>query len=227
MPISLTLLPATLLATLLPLVGLLDAIDPERIIKDFGTLAVLLIVFAESGLFFGFFLPGDSLLILAGYFSSTGDLWPIGALLPALFLAAVAGDQVGYLFGRKVGPAIFKRPDSRFFKQDNVDRAKTYFDKHGSKAIVMARFIPVVRTFTPIVAGVSNMQYRTFVTFNIVGAFLWAVGVTSLGYFFGERFEGALPIVIGVVIVISVVPVLFELRKARREAAEHRAADAA
>lgn len=204
--------------------ALLDAIDPEKIIKDFGTLAVLLIVFAESGLFFGFFLPGDSLLILAGYFSSTGDLWPIQALLPALFLAAFAGDQVGYVFGRKVGPSIFKRPDSRFFKQDNVDRAKTYFDKHGSKAIVMARFVPVVRTFTPIVAGVSNMHYRTFVMFNAVGAFLWAVGVTTIGYFFGKRFEDQLPLVIGIVIVISVVPMVFEMHKARKEAAEHRAA---
>jgi membrane-associated protein len=203
--------------------ALLDAIDPEKIIKDFGTLAVILIVFAESGLFFGFFLPGDSLLILAGYFSSTGDLWPIYTLLPALFLAAFLGDQVGYLFGRKVGPSIFSRPDSRFFKQDNVDRAKTYFDKHGSKAIVMARFVPVVRTFTPIIAGVSDMHYRTFVMFNAIGAFLWAVGVTSVGYFFGERFEGALPFVIVAVVIISVVPMAFEIRKARIEAREHRA----
>lgn len=204
-----------------PQIGLLDAIDPERIIKNFGTLAVILIVFAESGLFFGFFLPGDSLLILAGYFSSRGDLWPIHALLPALFLAAFIGDQVGYLFGRKVGPAIFKRPNSRFFKQENVDRAKTYFDKHGSRSIVMARFVPVVRTFTPIVAGVSNMHYRTFVVYNAVGAFVWAVGVTLIGYFFGERFEGALPFIIVAVIIISVVPMVFEIRKARIEARMH------
>ncbi len=163
------------------------------------------------------------MLILAGYFSSTGDLWPIQALLPALFLAAFAGDQVGYLFGRKVGPAIFKRPNSRFFKQENVDRSKTYFDKHGSRSIVMARFVPVVRTFTPIIAGVSDMHYRTFVTYNAIGAFLWAVGVTSIGYFFGERFEGALPFVIVAVVIISVVPMAFELRKARNEAREHQA----
>ena len=103
-----------------------------------------------------------------------------------MFIAAVAGDQVGYLFGNKVGPSIFNRPDSRFFKQEHVDKAQEFFDKHGPKAIVLARFVPVVRTFCPVVAGVGKMHYSTFVRYNVVGGFLWGVGVTLLGYFFGQ-----------------------------------------
>jgi membrane-associated protein len=140
-------------------------------------------------------------------------------LLIGTFVAAVAGDQVGYLFGRKVGPALFRRPDSRFFKQENVDRAHGFFERYGAKTIVLARFVPVVRTFAPIVAGVGRMNYRTFVTFNLAGGFLWAIGVTLLGYYLGQIdvIEENLEIAILTVVAISVLPIVFELLKARRE----------
>jgi membrane-associated protein len=144
-------------------------------------------------------------------------------------VAAVAGDQVGYLFGRRVGPAVFKRPDSRFFKQENIDKAHGFFERHGAKTIVLARFVPIVRTFAPIVAGVSAMRYRTFVTFNVVGGFLWAVGVTLLGYFLGQidAVEENLELAILSVVAISVLPMALELLKARREKKQHVALDVA
>ena len=149
--------------------------DPKSLIEAFGTIGLFVIVFAESGLLAGFFLPGDSLLFTAGLLASQGHLnFPI--IVTGCFVAAVAGDQVGYVIGRKYGPAVFKRPDSRFFHQKNVDRAAPYFEEHGSKTIVLARFVPIVRTFTPVVAGVGQMDYRKFVTFNVLGGFLWAVG---------------------------------------------------
>ena len=144
---------------------------------------------------------------------------PLGWLLVGCFVAAVAGDQVGYLFGRGVGPALFRRPDSRFFKQDNVDKAQAFFDTYGAKTIVLARFVPIVRTFAPIVAGVSRMNYRTFVTFNVVGGFAWSIGVTLLGYFLGqvEFVEQNLELAILTVVAISVVPIALELWKAHKE----------
>lgn len=197
-------------------------LDPERLISTFGTIGVLLIVFAESGLLIGFFLPGDSLLFTAGLLSSQGKLPAIGLLAAGCVVAAVAGDQAGYLFGRRVGPALFRRPDSRLFKQANVDKAREYFEQHGSKTIVLARFVPIVRTFAPIVAGVSHMPYRTFVAFNMVGGVAWAAGVTTLGYFLGRTVPSIdrylLPAV-AVIVLLSLIPVALEIRKSRREAA--------
>lgn len=198
------------------------SLDPKELLKSFGTIGLFLIIFAESGLFFGFFLPGDSLLFTAGLLSSQGSLPHISILLVGCFLAAFLGDQVGYVFGRKIGPSIFNRPDSRFFRQEYVEKAKDFFDERGSKAIIIARFVPVVRTFTPILAGVSRMHYRTFVIFNAVGALLWGVGVTSLGYLLGERIgpekidKYLLPI-IAVVIIVSLIPVGLEILRHRRE----------
>ena len=194
-----------------------DLLDPQSLIAAFGTIGLFVIVFAESGLLFGFFLPGDSLLFTAGFLASR-DVLNLPLILVGCFVAAVAGDQVGYAFGRKVGPALFRRPESRFFRRENVEKAQAYFDRYGSKTIVLARFVPVVRTFAPIVAGVGKMNYRTFVTFNIIGGLLWAVGVTVLGYFLGEidwvedNFELAILAVVGV----SVLPIAFELLRARR-----------
>src|SRR3954471_13835429 len=136
----------------------LSLLNPHTIIATLGVAGVVAIIFAESGLFFGFFLPGDSLLFTAGLLSSQGKLAPLPVLLAGCFIAAVAGDQVGYLFGRKVGPSLFQRPDSRLFKQEYVDKAQGFFDRHGSKTIVLSRFVPVVRTFAPIVAGVGKMR---------------------------------------------------------------------
>jgi membrane-associated protein len=202
-----------------------DFLDAEHLIDTFGLLGIFVIVFAESGLLIGFFLPGDSLLFTAGFLASgpasvADELHlPLVPLLLLTWVGAVAGDQVGYLFGQRVGPALFRRPDSRFFKQDNVDKAQAFFDKYGPKAIVLARFVPIVRTFTPITAGVSRMHYRTFVTYNVVGGTLWAFGVTLLGYFLGQVdvIEQNLELAILLVVAISLAPIAVELLKARRE----------
>ena len=139
-------------------------------------------------------------------------------MLVALFLAALAGDQVGYWFGRRVGPTMFQRPNSRLFKQENVAKAHAFFEKYGPKSIVLARFVPIVRTFTPIVAGVGEMRYRTYLKFDLLGALLWAVGVTTLGHFLGEIefFRQNIEFAILAVIAISLLPVVFEVIKARR-----------
>ena len=204
----------------LALLALLDFVDPQKLLATFGTIGLFAIVFAESGLLFGFFLPGDSLLFTAGLLASQGKL-SLPVILVGCFVAAVAGDQVGYAFGNRVGPALFRRPDSRFFKQAHVEKAQAFFDRHGSKTIVLARFVPVARTFVPIVAGVGSMSYRTFVTFNVVGGLLWAVGVTLIGYILGETIPNIdrylLPAV-AVIVLASAVPVAMGLLKARRRA---------
>jgi membrane-associated protein len=192
--------------------------DVENLIETVGTLGLFAVVFAESGLLIGFFLPGDALLFTAGLLASQGKL-SLPVILVGCFAAAVAGDQVGYAFGNRVGPALFRRPDSRLFHHDNVEKAQAYFEKYGVKTIVLARFVPIVRTFAPIVAGIGKMEYRTFVRFNVVGGLLWAVGVTTVGYVLGDTVPDIdkylLPI-IALIALASVTPVLFELRKARR-----------
>lgn len=201
------------------------ALDPKELIDKVGLVGIWIVVFAESGLLVGFFLPGDSLLFTAGFFASEPSSvnealhLPLVPLALGCFVAAVAGDQVGYLFGRRVGPALFRRPNSRFFRRENVDKAQAFFDKHGSKTIVLARFVPVVRTFAPIVAGVSRMHYRTFVMFNVIGGLLWAIGVTLLGYFLGQIkvVEENLEIAILAIVAVSIMPIVVEVIKARRE----------
>lgn len=193
-------------------------LDPDHLIKSFGLLGIMLIVFAESGLLIGFFLPGDSLLFTAGLLSATTDLLPsMWVLVPAIVAAAVAGDQVGFVIGSKAGPRIFHRPDSRLFKQEYVDKAYSYFDRYGGRTIVLARFVPIVRTFTPVIAGVSKLPYRTFVAYNVLGGVLWGVGVTTLGYFLGQVdfvANNIEPILL-LIVFISVLPVASELLRAR------------
>ena len=193
--------------------------DLVAIIKAGGYLGLTAIVFAESGLFFGFFLPGDSLLFTAGFLASQG-FFNIWILTPLLFVAAVLGDQVGYVFGRRVGPPLFARPDSRFFKQKHLKRAQEFFDTYGTRAIVLARFMPVVRTFIPIVAGVAGMRYHTFVLYNCVGGALWAVGMTLLGYLLGASVPHAdryiFPIVLAI-IVASILPPLYHVVRSRKD----------
>lgn len=205
--------------------GVTDAIDPQQLLRSFGTIGLIAIIFAESGLLFGFFLPGDSLLFTAGLFAAKGDL-NLAVVLVGCFAAAVIGDQVGYLFGRKVGPSIFSRPNSRLFKQEYIQRADEFFETHGAKTILLARFVPVVRTFAPILAGVGSMKYRTFLIYNVIGGLLWAVGVTTLGYLLGDQIGAdnidkyLLPI-IAVIIVISVLPAVIEILRHRRKAKAH------
>lgn len=189
--------------------------DLVNLIKTGGYVGLAGIVFAESGLLIGFFLPGDSLLFTAGFLASQGllDIW---VLVPLLFVSAVLGDNVGYAFGRRVGPKIFKRQDSLLFHQDHLMRAKLFFERHGGKAIVLARFMPVVRTFAPVLAGVGNMHYRTFMFFNLVGGFLWAIGLTVLGYYLGSTIPGVdkylLPI-IAFIVILSIAPTAIHLLK--------------
>lgn len=202
-------------------------LDPKNLIETVGLLGIFAIVFAESGLLVGFFLPGDSLLFTAGFFASGPSSIPSSlhlSLLPLLLgvaVAAVVGDQVGYAFGRRVGPTLFRREDSRFFKQAHVVKAREYFDKYGAKTIVIARFIPIVRTFTPVIAGVSDMNYRKFVTYNVVGGVGWSVGVTLLGFFLGQVSVVAnnLELAILSVVTLSLVPILVEVLRHRRSRA--------
>jgi membrane-associated protein len=195
-------------------------LDPNYLISTFGLIGILVIVFAESGLLIGFFLPGDSLLfttglLVAGEEYLTQPLWLVCLLI---VLAAIAGDQVGYMFGRKVGPALFRRPNSRFFKQENVEKAHEFFEKYGPRSIVLARFVPIVRTFTPIIAGVSRMNYRTFVIYNIIGGTLWGAGVTLLGYFLGQIdfVKAHIEMILVGIVLISVLPIAFEMLRARK-----------
>lgn len=216
---------------------------PEFWLEKAGASAawvIAAIIFAESGLFFGFFLPGDSLLFMAGFLTSAGahdfiqtsagaplapvvDGMPhILVLLPVLFLAAVAGDQVGYWFGKKVGPALFTREDSRLFKQSHVTKAHLFLEKHGPKTIFLARFVPIVRTFAPIVAGVGEMRYRTFLKWNLLGGFVWAVGITSLGHYLGniEFVRDKIEYAVIVIVLLSLLPVFFEVYKTRKHGHE-------
>jgi membrane-associated protein len=162
-------------------------LDPVKIISTLGYAGIFAIIFAESGLFFGFFLPGDSLLLTAGLLASRGILNEF-ILIPGLFIAAVLGDQVGYWFGAKTGPLIFSRDNSLLFRRKNLLAAKAFYEKHGGKTVTLARFVPFIRTFAPIVAGAAEMNYKRFVMFNLLGGFLWAICVTLLGYGLGKAF---------------------------------------
>jgi membrane-associated protein len=180
----------------------------EELIKTVGYVGLFAIVFAESGLLIGFFLPGDSLLFTAGFLASQNVL-SLPILLVLFAIAAVVGDSVGYTFGRRVGRRLFERGDSMFFKKKHLIKAEEFYEKHGSKTIIIARFMPIVRTFAPIVAGIALMNYRRFVTYNIVGGLLWACGVTLAGYFLGNLIPDVdkylLPIIV-LIVVVSVLP---------------------
>lgn len=193
-------------------------IEADFLIETFGMLGVLAVVFVESGLLIGFLLPGDSLLFTAGLLSANGTLPDLWVLLVTIPIAAIAGDQVGYAIGRKAGPAVFKRPDSRFFREEYVERSSEFFDRYGARTIVIARFVPIVRTLAPVMAGVSRMDYRTFLIFNVIGGIGWGVGVTTLGYFLGQVefvHDNLEPIILGIV-ALSFIPIAVELLKARR-----------
>lgn len=186
---------------------------------------LIFIIFAETGLAIGFFLPGDSLLVVAGLFAAAGklNLW---IMMITLFIAAVVGDAVGYYSGRKIGPAIFSRPKSRFFNPNHLKKAHAFYEKHGGKTIILARFVPIVRTFAPIVAGAAKMSYRDFAIYNILGGFLWITSMLCAGYFLGGVVESAFGIkleehidkVVIVVVFLSILPIIYEYWKSRKEA---------
>lgn len=201
-----------------------ELIDFIRLV---GLIGVALVVFAESGLLIGFFLPGDSLLFTTGFLVYTGVLpYNIHIVVLVLMIAAILGDSAGYTFGRKAGPRVFSKPDARLFKQEYVQKAQAFYDRHGGKTIIIARFIPIVRTFAPIVAGVGKMNYRKFLSYNVIGATLWAAGITYLGYGLGRWFEHMgweidhilLPI-IALIIFVSVLPPAIHLLKDKKQRA--------
>jgi membrane-associated protein len=189
--------------------------DIFSLVRTAGYVGLFLMVFAESGLFFGFFLPGGSLLFTAGLLASQG-FFNIYILTIVLTVAAITGDSVGYWFGLKIGPKIFTKEDSLFFHKKHVLRTHAFFEEHGAKAVIIGRFVPIVRTFVPILAGVGTMTYRQFLKYNIVGGIVWGIGMSALGYFLGNSIPGIqqllLPIVIFIVI-LSVLPIFFGMMK--------------
>jgi len=201
------------------------SLNPKQLfdsLSPYGELFAWFIVFAETGLLLGFFLPGDSLLFTAGILAGQGKL-QLWLLLPGVFVGATLGGEVGYFIGERVGPALFRRPDSRFFKQEYVGRTHEFFEHHGSKAVLLARFVPVVRTFMPVMAGVGKMNRRVYSLYNVVGALIWSVGVSLLGYVLGNAIGGnidnyLLPL-IALIILVSFVPVYLEWRRTKRRAA--------
>lgn len=197
-------------------------IDPEKLLKEGGFYVVMFVIFAETGLFFGFFLPGDYLLFLAGMFVATGKLdVNIYLLIFGLIVAAVCGNFTGYWFGIKTGPVLYHRKDTFFFKKRYLKAAEVYYNKQGAFALIMGRFVPIVRTFAPIFAGVVKLEFKKFALYNICGAFLWITSLTLLGYFLGKRFEKEindylLYIIIGFITITS-LPVVFAFLKKRVE----------
>jgi membrane-associated protein len=194
--------------------------DVEGLIRAGGMLMLVAIVFAETGLMFGFFLPGDSLLVTAGVFAAAGHL-DITTLLLSVSAAAIVGDQLGYYIGYKTGPVIFKREDSLFFKRAHLLRAHEFYEKHGGKTIILARFMPIVRTFAPVVAGVGAMQYRRFVFYNVAGGILWVWSMSLVGYGLGRvipDIDRYIHVVIVVVIFLSILPGIIEYVRHRRAA---------
>ena len=191
----------------------------DQLVVSAGYAGLFVIVFSETGLLVGFFLPGDSLLVTAGLLASQGVL-NIVMLNVLLVFAAILGDSTGYLIGHTAGPRLFKKEDSFFFKKEYLDRTHRFFEKHGGKTIVLARFVPIVRTFAPTVAGVGRMSYRQFLSFNILGGFLWVTGMTLIGYFLGRLvpdIEKHVHWVILAVILLSFYPILHEALRSQKK----------
>ena len=191
--------------------------DVEGLIRWGGTFLVCVIVFVETGLFVGFFLPGDSLLVSAGIFAATGHL-NLAWLLLGVSLCAVVGDQVGYAIGRKAGQALYRREDSLIFKRRHLERAHEFYEKYGAKTIVIARFVPIVRTFAPAVAGAANMNYRQFVTYNVMGGLLWVWSMLLGGFWLGSAIPDIsrnIHLVIGIVVLLSILPAIIEALRIR------------
>lgn len=199
-----------------------DWLDPQQLLETLGPwalLGILIIVFAECGLLIGFFLPGDSLLFTAGLLVSTSFIDTNIALVCLLIsIAAVAGNLTGYWIGFKAGPAVFSRPNSRFFRREYVDRTRDFFERFGGRAIILARFVPIVRTFITVMAGAAAMNFRTYALYTTIGGILWGAGVTLLGYYLGNItfIQEHIELIIIGMVLLSVVPIYFELRRHRR-----------
>jgi membrane-associated protein len=187
------------------------------LIVNAGYLAFFITIFAESGFLLGFFLPGDSLLFTAGILAANG-IFNIYILIAGAIICAIAGDSFGYYFGKKAGDKLFSRPNSRFFKREYVEKTEAFYQKHGTKTIILARFVPIVRTFAPIMAGVGSMKYRIFLTYNVIGGVLWAGGILWVSYYLGTKIpniEHYLEYIIIGIILVSVLPIAFEILRSR------------
>ncbi|GHF61684.1 membrane-associated protein [Deinococcus metalli] len=194
--------------------------DLPHLIQSVSYAGIFGMVFAESGLLAGFFLPGDSLLITAGLLAKQGTLNLPGLML-AVAAGAILGDSVGYAIGRRFGPGVFNRPDSRLLRPEYVQRTQAFFDRHGSRALILARFVPVVRTIAPTMAGVGGMSYPKFLTYNVIGGLLWALSVPLLGYALGgliPNLDRYILLLVGVVVLLSFIPVALEVRRVRATA---------
>ncbi len=194
--------------------------DVPGLIRLVGLYGLIFIVFAETGLMVGFFLPGDSLLVTAGLFAARGDL-SIATLIPCLIIAAIVGNATGYLIGHKAGHALYSRPNSLLFRREHLIRTHAFYQRHGGKTIILAQFIPIVRTFAPVVAGAADMTYRRFAAFNVVGAVLWISSMSLTGFFLGRAIPGLekrIHLVVAVVICLSLLPVIIGWLRSKREA---------
>jgi membrane-associated protein len=208
----------------LPFAGVSSFLDPTHLINTFGLIGIMVILFAECGLLVGFFLPGDSLLFTAGLLAAGGLIAPLWVLLLLLPLAAVAGNLVGYWIGRKAGPAVFNRPDSTLFKAEYVERSHEFFERNGTRTILLARFVPIVRTFATVMAGASRMDFRRYVINSVIGGIAWAAGVTLLGFWLGQvaLVRDHVELFIVGIVAISLIPVVVEVLRGRR-AGQHTA----
>ena len=194
------------------------SLDIISLVEAAGYAGLAAIIFAETGLFFGFFFPGDSLLFTAGLLASQGIL-NIWILIPLIVIAAIAGDGVGYWFGRKVGQTLFTREDSLFFHKRHIESTRTFYATYGTKTIFLARFVPIVRTFAPILAGVGGMSYRIFLKYNILGGIVWGGGITLVGYFLGGIVPGVdryLSLIVVGIIIVSLLPIVYEYIKNKK-----------
>jgi membrane-associated protein len=199
-------------------------LDPTHLINTFGLIGIMVIIFAETGLLVGFFLPGDSLLFTAGLLVAGGLVAPLWAVLLLLPVAAILGNLVGYWIGHRAGPAVFNKPDSRLFKAEYVERSRVFFDRNGARTIMLARFVPIVRTFATVMAGASRMDFRRYAIYSVIGGIAWAAGVTMLGYWLGQvaLVRDHVELFIVGIVAISLIPVALEFLRARRQG---RAAD--
>jgi membrane-associated protein len=198
-------------------------LDAATLIADYGLWVVLVIIFAECGLLIGFFLPGDSLLFTLGLFVARGDVsQPLWVVCVLTTLAAIAGNQVGYFIGKAVGPHIFNKPDSRLFRREYVDKTNAFFERHGPRAIVLARFVPIVRTFITVTAGVGRMNYRVYMTYSVIGGILWAAGLTILGYSLGnvDFVARHIELILVAIVAVSVLPIAIEFLRQRSKSRE-------
>lgn len=203
--------------------GLRDMFDVESIIQGGGLLLIALIIFAESGMFVGFFFPGDTLLLTAGVFAAQGHL-NLAVTIAVIAVAAIIGDNIGYIIGRRFGRRLFRKPDSIVFRKEYADRAEEFFDKYGNKAMLFAHFVPVVRTFAPPVAGMAHMNRRQFITYDAIGDICWATSLTLIGYWFGSKIpdlDHYILLAVACVMLITLGPTVYHLikavRKSRRE----------